>query len=163
MDGKKYYIGIDQSYTSTGICILDENCELYLSEIISSDKNDNIYERALQIKNKLNHIISNLNSENIFIAIEGLAFTMTGNATRDLAGLQFVLITYMLENLNKTPVIISPPSLKKSATGNGKADKNAMIEALPAEIKDFFITQGFKKTKGLTDITDAYFLAKSLI
>jgi Holliday junction resolvasome RuvABC endonuclease subunit len=95
-----------------------------------------------------------------FIALEGLAFGMTGNATRDLAGLQFSIITVAryIDLINIE--IVTPLSVKKFATDNGKAKKEDMIAALPILVGDMFRERGFKKTTGLADLADAYFIAK---
>jgi hypothetical protein len=34
-----------------------------------------------------------------------------------------------------------------------------MINALPEAVKDSFVSSGYKKTTGLTDLTDAYWLS----
>ena len=89
---------------------------------------------------------------------------MTGNATRDLAGLQFCIVSKIKFILNKDIAIIAPPTLKKSATTNGKASKEDMIAALPSDILNTFtVIKNWKKSRGLTDVTDAYFLACYLI
>jgi hypothetical protein len=85
---------------------------------------------------------------------------MTGNATRDLAGLQFSIITKIKFILQMDIEIIAPPTLKKFATGSGRASKIDMINALPPEVYEHFTKEKkWKKSSGLTDVTDAYFLA----
>lgn len=89
---------------------------------------------------------------------------MRGNATRDLAGLQFSIITKINFILKRDITIVAPPTLKKSATGTGKASKEEMIDALPKDILEVFTKEkNWKKSRGLTDVTDAYFLARYLI
>lgn len=154
-----FYIGIDQSYTSTGLIVLNDSSEIVLCKIVSTDKSDDIFKRAWQISEELLDAIGKFAP--CCISIEGLAFSMTGNATRDLAGLQFLIVSKIkfVSGLNIS--IVSPPSLKKFATSNGKAKKNDMIDALPEDVFDYFTkTLKIKKSKGLTDVTDAYFLAK---
>ena len=152
-----YYIGIDQSYTSTGLVVMNDN-ELIELVNIKTNKNENIFIRAIDIGNS---IVAKIDEyyPNCFIGIEGLAFSMKGNATRDLAGLQFVIISKIYEKFGILIDIISPLSLKKFATGNGRANKIDMVESLPFDIIDIFLKNGFKKSKGLYDITDAYYIA----
>lgn len=147
-------LGIDQSYTSTGYCILDnENIIKYGT--INTDKELNIHDRVEIIVSNIKELLN----ENIDkVILEGLAFGMRGNATRDLAGLQFVLINH-IRQINKNIEIISPTSLKKFATGSGKSKKKDMFDALEDQHKKLF-SSTHKKTKGLYDIVDAYWLAR---
>jgi len=157
-----YYIGIDQSYTSTGFVVLDETKNMIDCLIFTSLQTDDIFKRSWDISEQIiNEIIKYPKCK---LAIEGLAFAMRGNATRDLAGLQFTIINKIKFLLCKEIVIIAPPSLKKSATTNGRASKEEMIAALPEKIYKYFtIDKNWKKSRGLTDVTDAYFLAYHLI
>ena len=155
------YIGIDQSYTSTGFVVIDHNDNILDAKIISSIKDELIFKKAWDLSETIKNEL--LKWDNPLVAIEGLAFSMTGNATRDLAGLQFLIISKLMFQANINPAIIAPPSLKKSATGNGKASKEDMIAALPENVYLYFINDlKLKKSKGLTDMTDAYFLAKHI-
>lgn len=156
------YIGIDQSYTSTGFVVLNEKKEVIDCKILSTKKEDSIFKRCWDLSELIIDEIKKYDS--CLLAIEGLAFSMTGNATRDLAGLQFSIVSKIMFILKKDISIIAPPSLKKSATNNGKASKEEMIAALPKEVYDLFTGEkNWKKSRGLTDVTDAYFLACHLI
>ena len=150
-------IGIDQSYTSTGIIALEDN-KILKAQIIQSPSGDDIFCRAWNISEEIKSFV--LEFESPIVAIEGLAFAMSGNATRDLAGLQFCIISKLMFQCNINPIIVAPPTLKKFATGNGKASKDDMINMLPKATLDYFKgNMKLNKSKGLTDITDAYFLA----
>lgn len=156
------YIGIDQSYTSTGFVVLDQDTKIISCDIFSSNKSEDIFKRSWNLSELIINEIGKF--ENSKLAIEGLAFSMRGNATRDLAGLQFSIINKIKFVLKKEITIVAPPTLKKSATGSGKASKEEMIEALPIEVLELFTKdKNWKKSRGLTDVTDAYFLAKYLI
>lgn len=156
------YIGIDQSYTSTGFVVLDEQKNLIDCNIFSTPKTDDIFKRAWELSEAIITGISKYPDAKL--AIEGLAFSMRGNATRDLAGLQFSIITKINFILKRDITIVAPPTLKKSATGTGKASKEEMIDALPKDILEVFTKEkNWKKSRGLTDVTDAYFLARYLI
>jgi len=155
------YVGIDQSYTSTGLVIINSDSELVDYIIIHSLKSDDIYQRAWNISEKIIEYLSDYDFEGI--AVEGLAFGMIGNATRDLAGLQFLIVSKLKNILFKSVGIVSPTTLKKFATGNGRAKKPHMIEALPFMIREEFKDDGIKKTKGLSDVADAYWLAKTML
>lgn len=151
-------LGIDQSYNSCGVIIL-EGEQLVHAERFVSNKDTDIYQRAWDIANKVSEVAVKFNVD--FVAIEGLAFSKFGDATRDLAGLQFVIITTLRFINNYEVIVISPNAVKKVATGAGNASKDMMVDALPNEIKAHFDTMKLKKTTGLYDLTDAYFIARS--
>lgn len=151
-------MGIDQSFTSSGIVILDEYNSISFSSIISSDKNIDIFERSYLISQAISNIITEHSPS--FIALEGLAFGGFGNATRQLSGLQFMIVNSIRKINNLDCIIVPPTSLKKFATTKGSADKKLMYESTPSNIKQHFISKKIKKTKGLYDCIDAYWLAK---
>lgn len=151
-------LSVDQSYTHCAFVISDET-EVIDFGVFSTKAVDNIYDRALTIANNLSAIFS-IHHPEIF-KIEGLAFGMRGNATRDLAGLLFTIITVMKQKHGfHNFKIISPKTLKKVATGSGKATKKEMIAALPEAIRTKFSAENYKLTTGLADLADAYWLAK---
>jgi len=150
-------LGIDQSYSCTGIVILN-NGILESFKTIKTDKQDkDTYNKALTIALEISNIIKENDINEI--RIEGLGFGSVGNATRDLAGLQFTIINICkLQNPNLNFLILSPNTVKKFATGSGKASKTEMIDALPEDIKQLFLDKKYKKSTGLADLTDAYFI-----
>lgn len=153
-----YYIGIDQSYTSSGIVILDSNQAIIHDERICSSTDDDIFARAWFVADSISATINKFKPK--CVGIEGLAFSKFGNATRDLAGLQFTIIhrlryTHSFAEL----VIVTPNELKKYATTKGNADKKEMFRCLPKDVSERF-EANYKKTKGLFDITDAYWIAR---
>jgi Holliday junction resolvasome RuvABC endonuclease subunit len=148
-------LGIDQSYTASGLVVASGEEMLY-SGVFKTPKDMDIFQRAWNISEHIVETVTKLNVE--LIAIEGLAFGMTGNATRDLAGLQFLIVSKLRHVLRKQVIIVSPKSLKVFATANGKAKKKDMIAALPEDIVSIFKGEGYKLTTGLADLADAYFL-----
>lgn len=158
------FLGIDQSFTSCGIVVLDDNNMVYF-QIIESNPQNSIYQRSWFILSQINQII--IRYQVNYIGIEGLAMAIvSGNATRSLAILQGVLVTNLLflpphGNQLKDPylTLVAPMQLKKYATGKGKANKSDMIKAVPSEIK-----QGWKFIPKISwdDLADAYFIAKYL-
>ena len=153
-------MGLDQSYTGTGIVVIQDGeitCRLVTTDVNSENPFDK-FERARIIANDI--VASAAYHDVKKIVIEGLAFAGTGNATRDLGGLQYIIIDSLIHaGYSRADICILPPNtLKKYATGNGKAKKIDMYESLPDNAKPM-ISQ-YLKTKGRYDITDAYFLAK---
>lgn len=123
-----------------------------------SNKELDIFDRSVEVADFV--VKKSIQYSPKLITLEGLAFGMRGDATRDLAGLQFTIINALRERPDQIPVkIISPKTLKKFATESGKANKVEMIERLPKNIREQFEKAGFKKTTGLADLADAYWLA----
>ena len=152
-------VGIDQSLTSTGIVARTENKILPdRFEIFSSQKTLSDFDRAWSISESVLSFINEINPT--IVVVEGLAFGGSGNATRQLAGLQYLIVTkikhvYQPEKL----IVVSPITLKKAVTKNARANKQQMIESLPEEVYSLF-SQKFNKTNGLSDLTDAYWLTR---
>jgi len=152
-------LGIDQSYSCTGLVLLRDD-ELVHTEALKSPKAMDVHERANWIGTHI-QMLADVHKPDV-IAIEGLAFGMRGDATRDLAGLQFVIINKLRFHCRgQFPIeIVSPKTVKKFATDDGKAKKEALYEALPENAQKQFLKLGVKKTTGLYDLTDAYWIAK---
>jgi Holliday junction resolvasome RuvABC endonuclease subunit len=152
-------IGIDQSYTSSGVVVLDDDGKVVDVRRLVSDKKLDMFDRAWQMANFVVDTIIEVGAD--FIAIEGLAFGIRGSATRDLAGLQYMIVCLIRHRTGRDAKIIAPLTLKKFATGSGKASKKDMVAAIPPEVVLYMKEEkGLKTTTGLTDVADAYFLAK---
>lgn len=156
----KRFIGIDQSYTSCGVVVLNEDGSVHSFDTIKTVGED-IFLRARQVAQELETIVNQQHNLQT-IGIEGLAFSKFGNATRDLAGLQFVIMNTLRHELGQEVKIVSPNSLKKFATGSGKAKKQEMVDFLPEHVIDLF-KQEYKKSNGLYDVADAYWIAKYVL
>lgn len=150
-------MGIDQSFTSTGIVIQGHDGHLtYMT--IETKKTDHPLEkfhRAIDISNQIVKLISDYDVTKV--NIEGLAMgNIKGNANRDLASLQGVIVTHILEDTLAEVNVVTPTSLKKFATGKGNAKKEELFMALPPGV----ITEieAYPKSRGRFDVTDAYWL-----
>jgi len=149
-------IGIDLSMTSTGVVVLDNNKAVEEFFTIKTSPKTNIYKRSLQVADKINQVI--LKYPNYDVYLEAPAFLGKGSRVYQLFGFHYFIATLIYRHKNNS-YQIAPSSLKKKATGNGRANKEDMLDALPKNIKKFFVDNDFKKTTGLYDLTDAYFLA----
>jgi Holliday junction resolvasome RuvABC endonuclease subunit len=149
-------MGIDQSYNFAAVVVL-QNGNVIDFEVIKSNKDDTIYNRALDVATRICDVYNKHKPE--VVQMEGLAFGTTGNVTRDLAGLLFTIINVMKTLHPEVNVVLVPPTaVKKFATGSGKSKKPEMIAALPEPIKKLFESKNFKKTTGLGDLSDAYWI-----
>ena len=152
-------LGIDQSYNSTGIVVLDVEVSdnIIYSGKYKSNPEFNRFGQAYEIAMHISNVVDTFKPD--IVAIEGLAFGMKGNVTRDLGGLQFVIVSH-LQEVKKQPVkIMAPLTVKKYATGSGRAKKEEMIKALPKHALNNFLKLGVKKTTGLADLADSYWIA----
>lgn len=158
-------MGIDQSLTCTGVTVLktdsEGNVEILLTEAISTSKTnlppmaDTIH-RAKEIASKLDAIQVKYRPD--YVAIESLSFGSAGNATRNLAILFGIICVAMgIDNPNLVP----PTTLKKFATGNGRASKKDMLAAIEASNLGLFLILNNTTIKaGKYDIADAYWIAR---
>lgn len=150
------YMGIDQSYTSSGCCVIENGITTYVGTI-SSDATEDFFDRAWYVAQEIIKLVECYNPTYIFM--EDLAFSSIGNATRQLGGLQYVIVTSIRKQLNREVTLVPPTTLKKFATGKGNSKKDEMYISLPSDVKDLLTAKKFKKTKGLGDVVDAYWLA----
>lgn len=151
-------LSIDQSICCTAYCIF-ENGELDDFGCIKTKKADgDLHRRCTVIAEELVDISCGIPTYKVIR--EGLAFGgSASNASRDLA-----YLVGMIEcRLDGALVEVPPTSLKKFATGSGRAKKEDMISSLPSDVHQRFLDDGFKKSTGLADLADAYFLGTWLI
>lgn len=159
--GKKMRImGIDQSFTSTGICILEDfedGLRCIYSDVYKTTTEHDKFWRCYQISTHLAELAEEWNPDQI--NIEGLSFGARGDATRDLGGLLYAIVILLHTEMHYELEIIPPSTLKKYGAGYGFAKKENMIMAVPERLRETWEDRGFKKTTGLSDLADAYFLA----
>ena len=163
-------LGIDQSYKSTGIVLLEDGAQVvealtFTAETVKIVKKVEVeidrFDQSVEIAKFIgNYAVKHLPEA---IGVEGLAHGGLGSMTRDLAGLQFTIINH-LRTLNfRRLELIPPTTVKKFATGKGNSKKEVLYEFLPESIKRLFDEEGFKKSKGRSDVTDAYWIARFLL
>jgi len=148
-------LACDQSYTCSGIVVISDG-EMTFCEKYKTNKEDDKFKRAWELAEHLQDVAKTHNVD--VVAIEGLAFGSVGNATRDLAGLQWTVVNVLTELDGYEVKIYSPQTVKKFATGKGNSKKEVLMEVLPEKIRGEFDLLGVKKTTGLLDLTDAYWI-----
>lgn len=150
-------LGFDQSYTNSGFCVFKDGAMVDYGTYKSTKAMD-VFDRSVQVAQFVVDKVAEHNVEQI--NIEGLAFGIRGDATRDLAGLLFTIINAVRRQKPAVKIAIIPPTtLKKFATGTGKSDKAAMIDKLPPDVRAKFDEANLRKTTGLADVCDAYWLS----
>jgi len=152
-------IGIDLSMTSTGVVVLTNDKELLWFKTIKTSPKDNIYKRVMYVLKQLDIIINYFNTASI--VIEAPAFAAKGSRVYQMFGFHFVTTMLIFRYKNNVNQVV-PSKLKKTVTGKGNANKDAMLQSLidlDNGVIDKFRENGFKKSTGLYDLVDAYFLA----
>lgn len=152
--------GIDQSLTCTGWCVTNSFGEVFDYGVIRTSPCEGgvvgTVGRCVRINEELMTIINKFNPS--LLSIEGLAMgNIGGNSSRDLAGLQFIMIA-SFTNAGYDVIVTPPTRIKKFATGKGNSKKEALFESLPTELKMKF--SSIPKSKGRYDLTDAYWLSR---
>ena len=147
-----YYCGIDLSTTNSGIVIIDdeENVEYY--ELISPNKSLDIYQRSVEVIRRVCEVVQKY--EIRCVAIESGA--LFGKGRRNELAMLNGAVFYTLLLLDYSVKLLPPSSLKKFATGNGRASKEEIRKATPS----LFIQEVEGVVKKSDDIFDAYWLAK---
>lgn len=149
-------IGIDLSITSTGYFIQCDDC--FLGGLIKTSKVDgDYYKRATIIMKELDKLIRQYPT--FKIAIESPAFGARGAQSYVLFGIHFLACTLFYKH-KREATQLAPTSIKKFATGKGNSKKEALIDSLPEDVRAYFNKLGLKKSTGLSDITDAYWIAR---
>jgi len=153
---------IDQSLTNTGIIVFnlytEEIIDLRVLKSIKRDKNREYTpeERIFALNEAIYRFIDEYNCE--FVFLEGLSLNSNSRTMRDLAGLYYVIKSSLYGK--SIPCEHIPPKSVKAFALNGNAKKEEMFEVIPQRDKEIIIDAGFKKTTGLYDLSDAYFIGK---
>ncbi|MCK5021586.1 MAG: crossover junction endodeoxyribonuclease RuvC [Candidatus Peribacteraceae bacterium] len=152
-------LSIDQSLSCSGIMLWSKGKQ----EAFWVFKTEPKTEVVLRIRDILADITTLVKTYNIeHIVVESLPFGINSNSVRPLAALYFFIQNLCLD-LGITFSEANVTAVKKLATGSGKAKKSDMIAALledAPELHAQILVKGIKKTTGLADLADAYFIGK---
>lgn len=117
-------IGLDLSLTATGVAVWDqENQRVTYTKVITTSKQSHPEddERYWYITKKIMQVITEHNLQGI--AIEAPAFQGMEKRPSELAG----VVKVVLYRHGYDYILVAPNTLKKYATGNGRADKPEMV------------------------------------
>lgn len=146
-----YYVGIDQSYSSTGVVVLSvggQQCKPITAITIKAGGPNDPFGKRLDIVVKA--ILECLpKTKNCLVCMEGGAFASEFNTFRlgELSG----VLRYILYKEGYELELVQPTTLKKFVTGNGSATKVMMAEHVSAR-------WGYEHPSD--DVIDAYGLAR---
>ena len=100
------------------------------------------------------------------VYIEGYAFATSGKSHVRSVAENTGLLKHKMHKVKQPFTSVPPSVIKKYATGKGNANKDLMYEAFtdelltPTDLKDRLTPKAKKLTNPVTDIVDAYFIAK---
>lgn len=114
-------MGIDQSFSGTGVCILD-NEKMTLSKLIVPTTKG-VY-RLVEIKNALVGIYKETSPD--FVYMEKYMFTPQRAMAFELGELAGAIKAAFVE-MGKIPVVVYTTHLKKFITGSGVAEKSLIL------------------------------------
>jgi len=154
--------GIDQSLTNTGIIIFNYNTEeivdlkVFKSTKRNGKKEFTPEERIFALNESIQEYVLEHSCE--FVFLEGLSLNSNSRTMRDLAGLYYVIKSSFYGN--GTPCHHIPPKSVKAFALNGNAKKDEMFDVMPENDKEILLETKAKKTTGLYDLSDAYWIGK---
>ena len=142
----KIFVGIDPSYSSTGVVVID-GAEIKPYAFKAGKSDLPFHERIHDLWKQIGRVLPP--PEKAVICIEGAAYAAEFNAFMlgELSG----ALKYILYSNNYKYEVVQPTVLKKYATGSGNAQKH-FVAAYVAKKWDF--------VHASNDVVDAFVLAK---
>lgn len=141
-----FYLGVDQSLTSTGVCVLEDNTHIprYLTNIPTKKQRGG--ERLNTIFTEVLYAVKRWKPA--VAAIEGYSFDSVNRAfdLGEAAGVVKLALHH-----GAVPVLIVAPTQVKKFAGNASADKEAMMQLVAAK---------WRQEIEQDDMADAYVLAQ---
>ena len=177
--------GIDYSLTSPAICVWKQNvdrlfdfhsCDLYYLETAQRFKRPetgilNLHpepypEWHTEEEHDLLSDWAMSCIQGCEVYIEGYAFATSGKSHVRSVAENSGLLKYKMYKAKQPFTSVPPTVIKKYATGKGNANKEVMYEAFnaelltPPDLKSILKPKSKKLTSPVTDLVDAYFIAK---
>jgi len=129
---EKLFVGLDISFSGTGLIIINNNKEIVFESEISSKKHDDdrhdIENRIIKITNEILKVLQNYKEKIQLICIEDVSYGSMGQGSAQLVGLNFYIRTLLFQNGFINIQMIEPKKLKKFVTGTGNAKKQLMLK-----------------------------------
>ena len=178
--------GIDYSLTSPAICVWKQDadrlfdfdsCDLYYLETAQRLKRTktgllNLHPELYpdwETEEQRHDLLSDWAMSCIQgceVFIEGYAFATSGKSHVRSVAENSGLLKYKMYKAKQPFTSVPPTVIKKYATGKGNANKEVMYEAFnaelltPPDLKSILKPKSKKLTSPVTDLVDAYFIAK---
>lgn len=150
-------MSVDQSLSCSGVMVWNDDKVVQATTIKTPAKMEVIL-RIADVIDSLEDLIAEYKVSHV--VIESLPYGLNSTSVRPLAGLYYFIQNMCLE-LDLIFEEANVTAVKKFATGSGKAKKPEMIAAFEDEQPLLFadvVKAGAKKTTGLADLADSYFI-----
>lgn len=126
-------IGIDVSLASTGVGIIDYAAEPLLARadtiLTAGRRADNLVRRDTRLGEITAAVLGHTGQDTVLAVIEGPSLGSIGGSSHDRSGLWWRIVGHL--HRRDIPVaIVAPTTLKKWATGSGRADKADVAVAM---------------------------------
>lgn len=127
-DNKRYAYGFDLSLSCSGIAIIDiDSLEPRLITSIETDPKQNHGERLYEQYNFIGKVVNVFKPEKIYIEKGFSRHAVATQAIFKMVG----CVNMLLKEYE--PVYLAPTTVKKNITGNGRAKKDELREALESK------------------------------
>ncbi|XBH22920.1 crossover junction endodeoxyribonuclease RuvC [Jonesiaceae bacterium BS-20] len=126
-------VGIDPSLRNTGVAIIDNGALVELTSIPTKKLTG-----EMRVQFILEHIEKFVQGADI-IGIEGVSYNSVSSRLNEVYGLWGILNHYLWQNF-RSPVIVTPATRAKYATGKGNASKDTVMAAVIRRYMDERIT-----------------------
>lgn len=156
------WIGIDQSYTAFGLCLLREGGHTTTVTGFPAAVHGGGIDRLNAIGRWLTEQIGRAANAYAIthVCMEGYSYGSAHGREEcgELGAVVKTVLRYRLDSPYCYPTIVPPPAVKKYATGDGRATKEKMIAAVK-ELWEVDFTKEFTKSQA-DGAADAYALAR---
>lgn len=144
----RYFVGIDHSFNSFAIIVIDKNGEIVEQKLLSSNSENEPEDRILELEKGFSFIKNIVRLHTVYI--EGPSFSSNGAFVLQMGALHYYLRIFLRLNNIKYNVV-APNTLKKFITGKGNTKKNLILMKVYKKWGVEF---------DCDDLADAYGLAK---
>lgn len=122
----KLFVGVDQALRKIGVAVVHgDSVELLKLIVPPRDLRDAL--RLQFLEDALSHALEPF-SDAAGAAMEGQSYGSTGQLDQ-LGQVAGIVKLHLLKRYSVSPLVVPPSTLKKFVTGNGQADKSAMMRA----------------------------------
>jgi crossover junction endodeoxyribonuclease RuvC len=143
----KIFVGIDPSYNSTGIIVLDHDAKIIEQKNFGTSKDKEVEERIIEFEKEIKFIPNIVGLQSVYI--EGPSYSSNGQFVLQMGALHFFLRIFLFKK-GVNYKVVAPGTLKKFIfKGNAK--------------KDLILLKVYKRWGEefeVNDLADAYGLAR---